>query len=151
MNAVVNKAEVNDITILNKISIESKMYWNYPKEWIDRWLDDLTLTEKDFLDQHVYKIDKSGSIIGFCSMKEKENAYEIMHLWIKPEFIGMGYGKLLLNDTIKKVVTNGKVIIVEADPNSESFYSSQGFITFDKTESYPKGRFLPIMKKQLPA
>ena len=45
-------------------------------------------------------------------MKEKENAYEIMHLWIKPEFIGMGYGKLLLNDTIKKVVTREKEIIV---------------------------------------
>ena len=30
---------------------------------------------------------------------------------------------------------------------AEAFYASQGFETFDKTESFPKGRFLPVMKK----
>jgi ribosomal protein S18 acetylase RimI-like enzyme len=90
--------------ILNKISVESKMYWDYPKEWLEKWLDDLALTEKSFQNQNIYKLEESNSIIGFCSIKENETEYEIMHLWIKPEYIGKGYGKHLLNETIKRVV-----------------------------------------------
>ena len=80
-------------------------------------------------------------------MQENDKEYEITHLWVKPEFIGKGYGKHLLSETIKKVATKKKSIIVESDPNAEVFYTSLGFVTFDKIESYPKGRFLPIMKK----
>lgn len=143
----IKNAEVSDIDILNKISVESKMYWNYPQAWIDNWKDVLTLTEKHFNEQHIYKLEKAGSIIGFCSIVENEKDYEVVHLWLIPEYIGKGYGKLLLNETIKRVVKNDKDIIVESDPNSEAFYASQGFRTFDKRESYPKGRFLPVMKK----
>jgi len=147
MTATIQKAKVIDIEILNTISIESKMHWNYPKEWIKKWVDDLTLTEKDFKDQHIFAIEKEDSIIGWCSIQENDTNYEVMNLWVKPDYIGAGYGKILLNETIKKVVIKKKSIIVEADPNAEAFYASQGFVTFDKIESYPKGRFLPIMKK----
>lgn len=147
MNVQIKKAELRDIETLNKISVESKMYWNYPQEWIDNWMSDLTLTEKHFKDQYIYKLVREGSIIGFCSIVENESDYEIVHLWLIPEYIGKGYGKILLNETIKRVVNIDKAIIVESDPNSEAFYSSQGFKTFDRRESYPKGRFLPLMKK----
>lgn len=143
----IKTAEISDINILNNISVESKMYWNYPQEWMDNWKDVLILTKEHFKEQHIYKLEKTGSIIGFCSIVENESDYEIVHLWLIPDYIGKGYGKLLLNETIKQVVKNKKEIIVESDPNSEAFYSSQGFKTFDKRESYPKGRFLPLMKK----
>ena len=45
-----------------------------------------------------------------------------------------------------EVVNEPKEIIVESDPNAEAFYTSQGFETFDKIESFPKGRFLPVMR-----
>ena len=150
MKAKIKKAQVTDIQILNNISIASKMHWNYPKEWLEKWTPDLILTEKDFLDQDIYKLEEAGSTIGFCSIKENNTNYEIMHLWIKPGYIGKGYGKQLLNEIIQKVVKKEKKIIVESDPNAEAFYASQGFVTFDKVESYPKGRFLPIMKKYYP-
>ncbi len=147
MKAKIKIAEIKDKEILNRISIESKMYWNYPRGWIEKWKDELTLIENDFSEQSIYKIVEVDLIIGFCSIKEDEDKYEIVHLWISPEFIGKGYGKFLLNETLQKVVKKEKPVIVEADPNAESFYSSQGFETFDKIESYPKGRFLPLMKR----
>ena len=145
--AEIKIAELKDKEILNRISIESKMHWNYPLDWIENWKDDLTLKENDFSAQSIFKLELSGSIIGFCAIREHNKNYEITHLWLEPEYIGKGFGKLLLNETIKKVVKKDKPIIVEADPNAESFYKSQGFETFDKIESYPKGRFLPVMKK----
>lgn len=91
MKASIKKAEISDIHEHNTISIESKKHWNYPQEWIEKWWDELTLREKDFLDQSIYKLeDRNGKIIGFCSMKEHKNEYEIMHLWIKPSNIRKG-------------------------------------------------------------
>lgn len=125
------------------------MHWKYPEEWMEKWRADLILTQEDFSEQSTFKIkNESGVIIGFCSIKEHPNEYEIVHLWIKPAYIGKGYGKHLLNEAIKQVVIlKEKPIVVEAEPNAEIFYSNQGFKTFSKKESYPSGRFLPLMKR----
>jgi len=37
LNPVIKKVQISDIKILNKISIESKLHWKYPLEWIEKW------------------------------------------------------------------------------------------------------------------
>jgi predicted GNAT family N-acyltransferase len=64
-----------------------------------------------------------------------------------PEYIGMGLGKQLLAESIRAFVKEEKEIIVKADSNAEPFYRSQGFVTFDQVESFPKGRYLPVMRR----
>jgi len=147
MPAKITKAFLSEIEILNKISIASKAYWGYPREWMEKWHDELILKPSDFENHTIFKIEEEGRIIGFCVMTEHPNTYEILHLWVLPDFIGKGYGKQLLYETIKQVVTKNKPIIVVADPNAEPFYASQGFVTFDRVESEPKGRFLPVMRR----
>jgi ribosomal protein S18 acetylase RimI-like enzyme len=149
MEAYVTKAHRSDIPTLNQISVASKAHWGYPKEWIEKWMDDLLLKESDFLNHLVCKIELGSQIIGFSVMTEHTEEYEILHLWVLPEFIGRGFGKKLLTETIDRVVEKPKAILVEADPNAEAFYASQGFITFNQIESYPKGRFLPVMRKEI--
>lgn len=140
------KASPEDIPELNKICLASKRYWNYPEEWIEQWKEDLKI-KRDFFERGaVYKIGVPNKIYGFCVILKHENNYEIEHLWVLPEFIGKGFGKKLLNESIKRTVTKDSEIVVTADPNAEAFYISRGFKTFDKLESYPKGRYLPIMK-----
>ncbi len=144
----IRKAIVKDIPELNRVSIASKKHWGYPDEWIANWLDELTLTPEKFVRQNILVGELNGEIIGFCSITESESEYEILHLWVVPQFIGQGYGKKILTRTMDEFVTSDKPIIVEADPNAESFYKSLGFETFDKVESFPKGRLLPVMKKK---
>jgi GNAT superfamily N-acetyltransferase len=140
-------AEINDLKTLNTISVKSKSYWGYPESWIEKWLDELTLDEDKFSKQNVLIIEFEQNLIGFASIVENNENYEILHLWILPEYIGKGFGKKLLEKTIQTFVKSDKEVIVEADPNAEPFYQSQGFITYDKIESFPKGRFLPVMKR----
>ena len=144
------KAILKDLPELNRISVASKKHWGYPDEWIESWLSDLTLTPEEFAKQHILVGELASEIIGFCSIAENEDEYEIHNLWVLPKFIGLGYGKKLLTLAIEAFIKTCKPIIVVADPNAELFYESQGFITFDKTESFPAGRYLPIMKKLLP-
>ena len=148
MQLILKKAALEDISSLNQISVSSKMHWDYPDEWLQNWMEGLTVTEKHFTTQQIYKLILDKEIIGFSATEEFEDYYEIDHLWVLPKYIGKGYGKFLLNNTLEKVVTKNKTIQVVADPNAEAFYASRGFVTFDKTESYPPGRYLPVMKKQ---
>lgn len=80
-------------------------------------------------------------------MVEHTETYEILHLWLLTEYIGKGYGKKLLQTVIATFVDASKPIILAADPNAESFYQKQGFRAYSRVESYPKGRFLPMMRK----
>lgn len=137
----------SDLPILNHISYTSKSYWGYPKEWLERWAPDLKLSSEQ-LDKHsVLVAETEKAIIGFCVVDEDANYYEVLHLWVLPEFIGRGYGKRLLQQALDSFTKADKPIRVEADPNAEAFYARQGFITFDQVESYPPGRFLPVMRK----
>lgn len=112
-----------------------------------QWKNDLTLDKKEFSAQQVLLVENKNQIVGFCSIAENPKTYEILHLWLLPEFIGKGHGKKLLQTAIQSFVKKEYPIIVEADPHAEAFYKSQGFETYDKVESFPPGRFLPVMKK----
>ncbi len=141
-------AQTSDLPILNTISVQSKRHWGYPESWIERWMDDLTLDEKKLSNQNILVAKNNDQPIGFCSIVENDKNYEILHLWILPAYIGKGNGKELLQKTIGSFAKKDLPIIVEADPNAEAFYKSQGFSTYDKIESFPPGRFLPVMRKQ---
>lgn len=145
----VEKALPQDLHALNQISIYAKMHWGYPIEWLHQWMDTLRIT-RSYLDQNeVFKIS-TNKVIGFCAIEQKENLYEISHLWILPDYMGKGFGKLLLTESLKQVVKEKSEVVVESDPNSEKFYEKMGFKTFSKKESYPAGRFLPLMKRSYP-
>lgn len=148
MNVNIIKAVQEDIPTLNRISLASKQHWGYPQEWIDHWREDLKVTPTHFQENTVIKAMLDTTIIGFCIMDETEKKYEVLHLWIDPPYIGKGYGKILLNQSMDMVITQPKDILVEADPYAESFYKKMGFDTIGEVKSvYPEGRFLPLMRK----
>lgn len=146
--AQVRLAAIEDLPTLNQISVASKKHWGYPDDWIQNWLDDLRIDKDHLQTNDVYVLELDEGLAGFCSISELVDRYEVEHLWLSPEYIGKGLGKLLLNESLTNSVKDIKRVVVEADPNAEPFYQSQGFITIDKIESYPKGRFLPIMEKR---
>lgn len=136
-----------DLPILNQISVRSKSHWGYPQDWIENWKEDLKVTEKDLQEQTITVGELDNRLAGFCAIQEFPDRYEIMHTWLLPEFMGKGFGKRLLEVALNNAVIDPKPIIVVSDPNAEPFYTKQGFVTFDQVESYPPGRYLPVMRK----
>lgn len=146
-SVVIQKATSNDAENLTQISFTAKRFWKYPEDWIDSWKKQLTITPNYIASCTVFKLLIKNDVIGFCSIKRDGRHYEIDNLWILPEFMGNGYGKLLLETALKNRCPSGATIRVYSDPNAEGFYEKQGFKTVGQFESYPKGRFLPIMEK----
>lgn len=142
----VQKALPEDIPLLNSISMASKRYWQYPEDWLQHWRSDLSITADYMARAGIYKLRAAGKVAGFMALEKQQGFYEITHLWILPAFIGKGYGKKLLQEVMALEVTAEAEIRVEADPHAEGFYRRQGFVPFDRKESYPPGRYLPLMK-----
>lgn len=148
----ITKADPSDHKSLTHVMQKSKAHWGYSKEQMKKWEKELTIRPEDFEANKIFKlINNDQSIIGFYSFKNKNNnSVHLNDLFILPDHIGKGLGKLLLNDFINKIKNaNASKITLESDPNAEGFYLHYGFKTVGQRETSIKGRYLPIMEKTI--
>ncbi len=144
----IEKAIKNDTNDLTELTIRSKSHWNYSKEQIEKWRDDLTVSETYILEKEVYKLINGNDIIGYYSyFRINDLDVKLENLFIEPKFIGKGFGKLLMTDFLQRIrKIKFEKIILDADPNVEKFYEQIGFKVVGKLETSIKNRFLPIME-----
>ena len=145
------KAEITDSEILTAITKKSKAYWGFSEDILKEWEHLLTIT-KDYIEKNkVYKLVQNDQIIGYYSyFSTDENTIKIDNIFILPEFIGKGFGKILMNNFLKNIKQLGiNKITLDAEPNAEKFYKTFGFETIGQLESSIKDRYLPIMELQI--
>lgn len=147
----ITKANTHDYRVLTDITKKSKAYWGYSDEQMRKWSDLLTITEEYIQNNEVYKLIINQSIVAYYSYFEIEkDSVRLDNLFVSPENIGKGYGKLLMNDFILKIKkSEAQRILLDADPNAQKFYESFGFLKIGEIETSIKDRFLPIMELKL--
>lgn len=144
----IKRSEKNDNLILSEITFEGKAFWGYEKEQLEKWRNDLTITQDYIENNETFKLIVDNEIIGYYSiLKLKNKTIKLDNLFLLPKFIGKGYGKFLLNHCIGKAKENNmKKIILDSDPNAELFYKSFGFKTYNQLKTSIENRFLPQME-----
>ena len=145
------KADIEDHETLTSITKKSKAYWGFSEDILKEWEHLLTVT-KDYIEKNkVYKLVQNNEIIGYYSyFFTNEKTIKLDNIFILPEFIGKGFGKILMNDFLKKTKQlDIDKITLDAEPNAEFFYKTFGFETIGKLESSIKDRYLPIMELQI--
>ncbi|AMR41123.1 GNAT family N-acetyltransferase [Elizabethkingia anophelis] len=146
---LIKKSEPKYHSELSEIAKKSKRFWGYSDEWMHLWDEDLTLTQEYIDTNEVWHIEnESEEIIGFYSFyRENEDFIRLDFLFIKPEYIGYGYGKLLINHFFSHAKLLADKIVLDADPYAEEFYQKFGFKTVENKPTKIEGRFLPVMSK----
>lgn len=147
----IKKSTSIDAKDLTELTIRSKSFWEYGEEQIEKWKEELTVTERYIDENQIYKLLVDDLMIGFYAYQaENETDIKLNFLFVEPEFIGKGYGKILMNDFLKRIGNSKyKRVILDADPNAEKFYSGLGFRIIGKLKSSIKDRFLPIMELEI--
>lgn len=136
-------------SILSELAYRSKSYWNYPKEWLDSWIPELTIKRADILDNQTFVLKVKNEIAGFAVIVDRLDYLEIDHFWLLPEFIGQGLGSLLMKYLICDLSPLTKPIAALTDPNAEHFYAKHGFEVIEHQSSSIPGRTLPWMVKKI--
>lgn len=147
----IQKAKIEDHIRLTEITKKSKAYWGYSEEQLEKWNNNLTITE-DYIEKNpVFNLVEENQIVGYYSyLKEEDNQVKLDNLFLLPEYIGKGFGSFLMNDFLERM-RNEKCqrIILDSEPNAEQFYQKIGFIKIGEFETSIKNRFMPIMEMKL--
>ncbi|MEG1024836.1 MAG: GNAT family N-acetyltransferase, partial [Flavobacterium sp.] len=133
------------------ITKKSKAFWGYSPEQIQEWDKNLTISQDYIKEHNVYKLTVNNLIIGYYSYVFKdEKEIELDNLFVLPEYIGKGLGKYLVLDFLSRIKDQkAERIILDSEPNAESFYSKMGFVKIGEFETSIKNRFMPIMEMKL--
>ena len=117
-------AAIADAKQLSEIAFESKGFWNYSKNQLESWQEELTIYPSHLENQNgfVYKIE--DKIVGFYILEMKNRStISLEFLFVLPDFIGRGIGKKLLKHAIEKSKERKALVVkVLSDPNAENFY-----------------------------
>lgn len=145
------KADIEDNEILTSITKKSKAYWGFSEDILKGWEHLLTVT-KDYIEKNeVYKLVKDEQVIGYYSyFPATEKTIKLDNIFILPEFIGKGFGKILMSDFLKKIRRSDiDKITLDAEPNAEKFYEYFGFQKVGQLETSIEDRYLPIMELRI--
>ena len=145
------KAEKSDHEILSTITKLSKAHWGYSNEQMKLWDDELTISANYIESNIVFKLIVKNKTVAYYSL-EIQSAEKILleNLFVLPEYIGKGYGKLMLHDSIEKARRlKFKEMVLEADPHATDFYKKNGFEIIGRKATSIKDRFMPVMRKSL--
>jgi len=145
---IIEKANANDSGVLTALTISAKAYWGYLPEQMELWHDTLIITKAYIETKCVYKLIIDSMVVGYYSFFfEREGTVKLDNVFILPEYIGKGYGRLLINDFLLRLKdTNAKTVILESDPYAENFYAKVGFRKTGLIATSIKDRYLPVMK-----
>lgn len=149
---IIEKAQRNDDKILTEITKKSKAFWGYSEEQIEIWSEFLTVSTTYIETNSVYKLVVDDKILGYYSfLYEDKQTIKLDNLFVLPECIGKGFGRILINDFLIKVkkITEVNKIILNSEPNAEMFYAKLGFVKVGQIETSIEGRYLPIMELNL--
>jgi GNAT superfamily N-acetyltransferase len=126
----IEKAISSDHQILTEITKKSKAYWGYSDEQIKNWSQFLTVTPTYIDTNLVYKLTIEDKLAGYYSfLYQDEKTVKLDNLFVLPEYIGKGLGRILMNHFLLEIdKTIVDKIILNSEPNAELFYSKLGFV-----------------------
>jgi GNAT superfamily N-acetyltransferase len=98
----VKKAIPRDHVKLTTIMRKSKSFWNYDQQQLDNWQAELTITPQFLLKNQVFKLLDKDKILALFAYSIQNQIIKLESLFVLPEYIGKGIGKLLMNTFLEK-------------------------------------------------
>lgn len=148
------KAGPDDAEALSSLAFRAKASWGYDIEFMKRCRDELTYSGDD-IDAPRFRFqvcEFKDEIVGFYALEmlsKKEG--ELEGLFVKPEYLRKGIGKLLIERLREEAMLLGiGTVTIQGDPNAEDFYLAIGArpAGYRESASIP-GRFLPVFKMRI--
>lgn len=154
---MISIANSDDHATLTRVAFSAKSHWGYPKEYFRIWQPELTVTPDYLTANSVFTYEDRGVIVAWYSLVELENDTEhgpvkldaglwLDHMWVLPDHIGEGIGRLLFEHIVVQMTDLGYVRLrVLADPFARGFYEKMGCSHVDDYASTIEGRTIPLM------
>lgn len=151
-NKIIRFAKPTEAILLSNLAMRSKGHWGYDADFLASCKEELTYNEVQLTSPtSCFKVAELNgrSVTGFFALNFLENdSPELEALFVDPDYIGQGWGKLLLRAAITVAKEHqARSIKLQGDPFAEAFYLANGAVKVGETESQSiSGRFLPLLE-----
>lgn len=143
----IGRAIPEQAELLTGIAIASKAHWGYDEEFMERFAAVTTITPEYVRQNEVWILEVAGESAGFYAVIRHGELGELDHLWLLPQYIGKGLGRLLFDHAIGRARDLGlRQLEWEAEPNAVGFYERMGGRTVRETMGQ-LGRRLQVMAR----
>ena len=99
------------------------------------------LEARDGTGENVVRVlEEAGRVIGFIELVKQEDHVELLRMFIQPDRIGSGIGRVLWDEATKEAATLSDRMLIMADPAAIGFYEAMGAETEHHVEVAPNFR-----------
>jgi len=124
---IIRPAHPDELSALSDLCLRSKSLWDYDPEFLEGCRTPLTIHPADLTTDHVMVAEEGSLIFGVVQLGIKGDEAELEKLFIDPQAVGKGVGKMLLEWAMNKARTEGaKRMTLASDPFAEPFYRKYG-------------------------
>lgn len=152
--AEIRPARPEEAAALSALALRSKAWWGYDEAFLAACRDELSLDTGQVAAHRtaVAQDPGSGDVLGFVTLEGAPPRGTVGMLFVAPQAIGRGVGRLLYGHALAVAGRLGFTeVTIEADPNAEGFYRAMGAVTVGRTPSGSiPGRTLPLMTAAVP-
>ncbi|MES4908668.1 MULTISPECIES: GNAT family N-acetyltransferase [unclassified Streptomyces] len=112
---------------LSELALRSKGHWGYDEAFLAACREELRLRPGEVAARRTTVAEQGGRILGFATLEGDGPEGELGMLFVDPDAIGGGVGRLLYRHVLREAGRLGFTrLTIEADPNAESFYLAMG-------------------------
>jgi GNAT superfamily N-acetyltransferase len=142
------EARIDELPLLGDLCLRSKAVWGYDAAFLLACRDELTITPEDLERTHVRVAESRGEAIGVAQVAIEGQVAELVKLFVEPDRLGQGCGRILLDWAVAVARGTGAVrMTIDSDPGAVAFYTRNGArqVGLVPSGSIP-GRFLPRLE-----
>lgn len=142
------RARPDEAGVLSAVAQASKAHWGYDEAFLESVREELTFRADDVESGHVVVAVLDGEVAGFYSLDGAPPHGELGNLWLRPDRIGTGLGRVLWEHALAEADAAGfEHLDIDADPYAEGFYLRMGAEKIGETPSGAiPGRVLPRLR-----
>ncbi len=135
----------SELPALTSLCQRSKAHWGYPADMLKAFADELTVTPQDLAEDAIMLAEDKRGLAGVVQVSKQGDDAVLEKLFVEPERLGEGTGKILYVWACRVARENGaKHLVIDSDPDAATFYQHMGAVQDGTVESGSiPGRQLP--------
>lgn len=145
---ILRRARADEADTLSNLALAAKAHWGYDEAFIEACRAELTFAPADVERRHIVVADVDGVVTGFYSVDGEPPVGELGNLWVRPDEIGTGLGRMLWDDALTTAAAAGfEYLDIDSEPFAEGFYLRMGAERVGEIASGSvPGRVLPQLR-----
>ncbi|MEU9397168.1 GNAT family N-acetyltransferase [Streptomyces sp. NPDC048324] len=152
MTISIRPAREEEAALLTDLALRSKAHWGYDPEFLASCREELTLRDTELTVRRTAVAEHDGRVVGFTTFEGEPPRGVLGMMFVDPDVIGQGIGRLLFNQVVQTAKVLGFTeFTIDADPYAEPFYEAMGGVAVGRVPSGSiPGRTLTQYLRALP-